>query len=132
MRGTTPQPLEIAKLKGAVKHDPQRYRGVPDGRPGGLGAPPDYLKSSVKAMWYEILDMIPENITTASDRHVIEVFANLMVEYRKDPESFAVGKYPALMRAMEVLGLSPAARRKIAVNPKPKENSFAEFLPTKQ
>ena len=131
MHGRTPMPLEIAKLKGAVKHDPQRYRDVPDGRNGGIGGPPEYLSSAAKAMWYEVLGMIPEGIATASERAVIEVFANLMVEYRMDPMSFAVGKYPALMRAMEVLGLSPAARRKIAVPAKPKENSFAEFV-TKQ
>ena len=134
MLGRTPQPLEIAKLKGATKHDPQRYRDVPDGRPGGLGGPPATMSKVAKAAWYEILEQIPENITTFSDRTTLEVFVNLLVEYRMDPMSFAVGKYPALKGYQDAFGLSPAARRRIAVNTKkPKENSFAEFLPqTKQ
>lgn len=132
MAGRPPQPLEIAKLKGAVKHDPQRYRNVPSGSPMEIGQPPEGMRQGAKVIWFELLGCAPPGVVTASERVHLELAANFMLEYRNDPFNFSAAKVAQLNNAIQQLGMGSVARRKIAVpSTKPKENSFAQFV-TKQ
>lgn len=128
----TPEPLEIAKLKGAVRHDPQRYREVPDGAPGVAGAPPAHLSPSAKLVWYELLEIIPRGIATPSERLILETLSDLVVEYRADPPAFSSAKHTVMGQRMSELGMGGASRRKLAAPSKPKENAFSQFVNTRQ
>ena len=132
MPGRPAQPLELAKLKGACRQNPQRYRDAPEGNPTPMGQPPENMVPEAKVIWYEILEMMPHGVITHSDRFAVETLANVMLEYRKDPFGFPAMKHRVIDRKLSELGLTPAARRKVAVvAQKPKESGFAEFV-TKQ
>lgn len=127
--GRTPQPLEIAKLKGADKINPQRYRDAPTVNPMGIGQPPEHMKQGAKVIWFEILGIMPPGVITASERIALETLSNILLEYRADPFGFSAMKHAVIDRKLSELGLTPASRRKISVpSTKPKENSFAEFV----
>lgn len=126
--GRTPQPLEVAKLKGATRHDPQRYRDAPSGSSMDIGKPPEHMHQGAQKVWYEILGCVPPGVVTASERMLVESLANLIVEYRSDPFSFPAAKHGVMDRKMGELGMGAASRRKIAVEKAPKENSFAAFV----
>ena len=129
MAGRPPQPLEVARLKGAVKHNPQRYRDVPEGSPLPAGEPPAGMRQGAKVIWFELLGWTPNGCATASERVYLELAANLMLEYRNDPFIFPAAKIAQLQAAIKELGMGAVARRKCAVPAtKPKENSFAEFV----
>ena len=129
MPGRPPQPLEIARLKGAVKHNPQRYRNVPEGSSLPAGEPPASMRQGAKVIWFELLGWTPNGCATASERVYLELAANLMLEYRNDPFVFPAAKIAQLQAAIKELGMGSIARRKISVpSTKPKENSFAEFV----
>ena len=125
--GRTPQPLEVAKLKGAIKHDPQRYRNVPTGSAFEIGKPPARMGAQAKLMWFEIIGEAPPGLLTASERKLLEVLSNLFVDYLADPASFSAAKLAAMDNRFGQLGMSPTARRKIAVDKKPEENEFNVF-----
>lgn len=129
MAGRPPQPLEVAKLKGAVRHDPQRYRDAPSGSPLPVGQPPKDMRQGAKVIWFELLSCMPPGVVTASERLHLELASNLMLEYRNDPFIFPAAKIAQLQHAAEQLYMGAVARRKCAIpTTKPKENSFAEFV----
>lgn len=112
------QPLEVAKLKGADKKDPQRYRKEVPKSECPLGDAPEHLSDEARDCWREISLCAIEGVLTGADRHVLEVTSNLLAEYRRDPDKFAVGKYTHLLGGFGRLGMSPADRQKIGFEKK--------------
>lgn len=122
------QPLELAKLKGADKHDPQRYRNEPPKNKHGLGNPPAHMDEKSKEIWYELLEHSLPGVLTASERFIFEILSNLMAEYRANPNGFATMKYSTLIGCLARLGLSPTDRQKLGVGgDKDKPNEFEGF-----
>lgn len=120
------QPVELAKLKGADKVHPERYRKeVP--KSGPLGSIPDHLTSEAKAVWFELESYALPGVLTASDRLVMETLSNLVSDFRKAPSEFPTARIQAMLSCMGRLGMSPADRQKLGTE-KPKEgNPFDEF-----
>lgn len=121
------QPREVAELKGATKHDPQRYRKEPPVVDHELGTAPDHLSEKAKACWFEISTFAPKGVLKGADRFVLEITANLLSEYREDPKEFAVGKYTHMIGCMARLGLSPSDRQKLGTEKPPEGNPFEAF-----
>lgn len=121
------QPLEIAKLKGATRHDPQRYKKVPPKSEFDIGQPPAHMGAEAKAAWFEIQSYAIPGVLTAAERPLLEVLANLFAEYRIDPLGFPTNRMGQMIGALARLGMSPADRQRLGVEPAPKENEFDEF-----
>jgi len=125
--GRIAQPREVAELKGAVKHDPQRYRKEVPKSDSALGQPPEKMKPTAKAIWFEIETYALPGVLTGSDRFIMEVLCNLLAEYRKSPVSFKATSMANLIKCLARLGLSPGDRQKFGVEKTDKENEFGMF-----
>jgi phage terminase small subunit len=121
------QPVELAKLKGADKIHPERYRKTPPRLEQVLGNAPDHLSEDAKAVWFEMQAYCLPGVMTAADRLLFEMTSTLYAEYRRDPEGFAIGKYGPLIGNLARFGLSPADRQKLGMATAEKSNPFDEF-----
>lgn len=129
-----PQSREVADLKGATRKHPERYRKTPPAVEMPLGNAPDHLDKTgekdwtASEIWFELESYAPRGVLTGADRITMEVLSNLLVEYRKAPSEFAVGKYTHLIGCLARLGMTPADRQKLGVEkPEDKGNEFDEF-----
>lgn len=122
------QPLELAKLKGADRKDPQRYPPTVPKNTSKLGAPPRHLKPKARAAWLELEKMALPGVLTAAERIIIEIGANLLSEYREEPADFRPGKYTHLIGILARLGMTPTDRQKLGVEDDgKKKGAFDEF-----
>ena len=113
-------PLEVAKLKGAVKKDPQRYKNKPVKSKYGLGEPPKHMTKEAKLIWHEIAKITPAGVLTASERMLFEIVCDLMAEYRApDSSGFSPAKLTILERMLGKLGMNPIDRQRLGVQPTP-------------
>ncbi len=108
-----PQPLELARLKGADKKDPQRYRNIVPIPKYPLGKAPRHIRGQARRCWNEIARCAIEGVVTRADGLILEIAANLLAEYRLSPELFPSKKYAPLIGCLARLGLSPADRTKL-------------------
>ncbi|KAB7769353.1 hypothetical protein [Xanthomonas maliensis] len=121
------QPDELARLKGADKQNPQRYkRQVPKSK-AALGKAPDHLSPEAISAWKELEKHALPGVLTGADRFVMEVAASLLAEFRNSPPDFKAAKYSHLIGCFARLGLSPADRQKLGTEKPPEENAFNEF-----
>ena len=118
-----PQPLELVRLKGADKHDPQRYAGTEPKSTLPLGDAPA-LTPHAALCWDELSACAVPGVLTGSDRQILEIAANLLAEYRRSPEDFAIGKYTHLIGSLARLGMSPSDRAKLRVAEDPDDGGF--------
>jgi phage terminase small subunit len=122
-----PQPREVAELKGAVRHDPQRYRKELPEVVQPLGQAPEHLSEAAKAAWFEVESLAPVKVLKGADRIALELLANLIVEYRAAPSEFASRKYTVLISLLARLGMTPADRQKLGTEKPAEGNPFDEF-----
>lgn len=121
------QPLELAKLKGATKKDPQRYAREVVKNTANLGDPPEDMLPSARGVWGEITKIAIPGVLTESERVLVEVVVNLLIEYRIDPAGFPANKLGHLLNALGRLGMSPADRQRLGVMKTKGTNPFDEF-----
>ena len=110
------QPEALAKLKGAPKKNPQRYKTKQPVNKNLIGAPPAAMDADAKKIWAELLKYSLPGVITASERFIFEIASNLMAEYRKSAREFPATKYGHLIGCLARLGLSPTDRQKLGVN----------------
>lgn len=121
------QPDELARLKGADKKDPQRYKRQPPKSKAALGRAPDHLPPDVAEVWRELEKHALPGVLTGADRFVMEVAASLLAEFRECRTDFKAAKYSHLIGCLARLGLTPADRQKLGTEKPPEENPFNEF-----
>ena len=112
-------PLELARLSGATKKDPQRYRNKVPKSKFPLGEPPGGMIDGAAEAWCEISAACAAGVLTRADRIILEITANLLAEYRSDPPGFAVGKLRHLVSCFARLGMSPSDRTCLGVAEEP-------------
>lgn len=122
-----PQPREVAELKGATRHDPQRYRTELPEVVLPLGQAPEHLTEAAKKAWFEVEALAPSKVLKGADRIALELLANLIVEYRTAPSEFASRKYTVLISLLARLGMTPADRQKLGTEKPAEGNPFDEF-----
>ena len=120
------KPTAILEQTGAFKKNPNRKRAAEPEPTGKLSyEPPLHLNEEEKAMWFEIVNIVPPGVLTNSDALIVESLAMLWTRYRLDKSEMP----PALISRIDIqmgrLGLSPADRAKLRVD-KPRENKFAD------
>lgn len=110
--------------RGAFKKNPQRRRQ--DAEPSGqLGAAPSHLECEALQAWEEIKRSAPRDVLTESDRLALEVAAQLLAQFRKDPVEFPAAKLVRLEALLGKFGMTPADRAKVGGKvEKPKGNPF--------
>jgi phage terminase small subunit len=121
------QPREVAELKGATRHNPQRYVSETPKNDRPLGAMPDHLTPEAKAVWFEVEEYLLPGVMTAADRLVMEMLCELLAEFRAGPKEFPANRLGHLIGCLARFGMSPADRQKLGTE-KPKEgNPFDQF-----
>lgn len=122
-----PQPIELAKLKGANKRNPQRYRAEVPKSGHALGRAPDHLSAAAKAVWFELETYALKGTLTGADRLVMETTSVLVSQFRADPVGFQAAKIGHMIGCLARLGLTPADRQKLGTVKAPEGNPFDEF-----
>jgi phage terminase small subunit len=120
-------PREVAELKGAARHDPQRYRNEEPKSSLPLGQAPSTMSEAARRIWFEFEAYAPAGVMTGNDRPSMEMLCELFAEFREDPRSFAAAKYARATILLAHFGMTPSSRRGLAVPKKPKDDEFGEF-----
>jgi len=122
--GRLHQPVELARLKGADKKNPQRYRGEVPKHSDPVGEPPAHLSDKAQAAWQELVAKCIPGVLTKADELPLEMLANLLAEYREDPHGFPTSRWTALWAAFGKFGMTPSDRRTLAVEKPEKKPRF--------
>jgi phage terminase small subunit len=112
--------LAAHELSGAIKKNPARFVGRKD-QPrsaAGIGAAPKHLTAEEKVVWRDVVKVSPKGVLTAADRLLLEVTCHLVVHFRSGAVIRA-SEVAMLLAALGRLGLSPADRAKLNVQPEP-------------
>ncbi|WP_433963651.1 hypothetical protein [Tunturiibacter gelidiferens] len=125
--------IEAHELSGAIAKNPKRFtQRKAEPRPASaIGPAPKHLNKEEKAVWKEIVDCAPAGSLGSSDRIILEVVCRLTQAFRSGTLSRA-SEVAQLMNGLGRLGLSPADRAKLNVEPdqssKPAESDPYNFL----
>lgn len=120
-------PTAILKAKGALSHDPGRYKGrknepVPK---GPLGDPPKDLDRDEKAAWKELSSIIPDGVAYNSDRWAMKELVRLMV--KADRKVISVSERGLLQSYFAKFGLTPSDRPKVQAKPPEVKDEWDEL-----
>lgn len=123
---------EMAKLKGADKKNPKRYKNPPPRSPYGLGDPPKYLSADAQAIWAEIEQEAPPGCITRSERKMMEMLCQEYAAYREHQRHpkrgvFALGRSDQLIKMLGRLGMSPQDRQRLGVTKSDKPSNADDF-----
>ena len=119
--GRNRTPTAVLELTGAFKKHPDRKRArssEPVGS-GPVGDPPKRFDAELRAIWFEITDMIPAGVLAKSDRLALEIACRLVRKVFKDTINGA--ELSTLNSLLARLGMTPADRSKVSVPKQPEE-----------
>lgn len=111
------QSHELAKVNGAARNHPERYRNVPPKSQHPLGTAPKHLDAKERAAWAELAKHAPKGVLVGSDRAMVEVASVLIAQFRGEKHGIASAKLGCLISTLAKLGLSPTARQSLGVAP---------------
>lgn len=122
---------EEAKLKGADKKNPQRYRTDIPKHPFELGFAPDEMDKEAQSCWVELSSIALPGVMTQAERWTMEIASDLMSQYRRDRTEFPPAKLTTLIKVLGQLGLNPMDRQRLGIAKsapaKPKNSGFEDF-----
>jgi hypothetical protein len=110
MPGRPRKPTHLHKLEGTRTRTNRRDEPQPT---GPLGDPPSCLPGDTAAAWREIADALAPGVAGNSDRIAVEIVARLLARLRS-PEGVTAAEIACLHRGLASLGMTPAARSKVA------------------
>lgn len=113
------KPTAVLELTGAFQKDPQRKRPNEPKPTGSLGEPPVDFDEYLKALWQDLVRMVPAGVLTNADRWLVELACRTMRQVKKG-EALAAEKN-LLLSCLSRMGLTPADRSKIAAQPQKEE-----------
>lgn len=120
-------PTNVLDARGSFKKHPERKRQDAEAS-GPLEASPDHINGAVLNAWNEIVESAPLDVLTNSDRISLEIAANLLAQFRKDPIEFTAAKLVRLEALLGKFGMTPADRAKVGGKKEaPKGNPFADL-----
>ena len=126
--GRFKKPLELAQLDGSAKARPSRYGTVPKHKTP-LERPTGRLSEDALVAWDEIVSRAIPGTLTHADALMVEVTANLLAEYWRDPEAMPMTKVNPMIQLFGRFGMSPADRSKLGVAKQDKkENPFLKTI----
>lgn len=109
-------PLAKARLTGADRKDPQRYRhrSEPDGG-GPIGEPPAYLTADAKKVWRLFQAELPW--LRRSDRAALESISTLRARIMMGGEPPTSAMIRELRSSLSSLGATPVVRQAVSWQP---------------
>jgi phage terminase small subunit len=110
-------------MSGAVAKNPQRFtQRKSEPKPlAPIGTAPKHLTPSERTIWKEIVTCAPAGALGSSDRIILEIVCKLTHAFRTGVLCRA-SEVAQLMNGLGRLGLSPADRAKLNVEPDPPNN----------
>jgi hypothetical protein len=126
---------KVLEITGSIRRNPGRYagRGEAPGSAelGPLGNPPTHLDIDVQACWIELAELDAKNckVLTRSDRLSVEIAAQLMTEFRRDPAAFPAARMSILQRLLKSFGMLGVQSREGWIPEEPEDDGpLAEFF----
>lgn len=126
------KPTNLLLLNGAIDHDPKRYANrTQEPKPtGDLGAPPAHFEEQLTQIWNELVEQVPPGVLTSADRFILEITCSLTLKMRN--LTISTGETTQLISCLGRLGLTPADRSRVTVDPSVStplipESKFAKF-----
>jgi hypothetical protein len=115
----------LLELNGAFKRNPQRERG-PEPKSGPLGEAPERMSVQMRALWSELVGILPDNLLQSADRWSLELAARLM--YKFTLGTYTASELNTLRSLLGALGMTPLDRGKLVAPPAEKPtNRFANI-----
>jgi len=107
-------PIAKAKLTGADKRNPQRFRDRKEPKVSGrpVGAAPSYLTAGAKKAWKTFASEL--GWLTHEDRAILEVAATMRAEIMAGSTELPASFFTAYRQALAALGGTPTDRSKVA------------------
>lgn len=121
-------PSAALEARGAFDKDPGRRRE--DFNAGAFDpTPPKYFTVKQKAVWSEIVSVLPANVLQATDRMAVELAARVIAHFRALPDAEVTSSQIAQIRtALAVLGMTPADRSRVGGKKDPPANPFTAMM----
>src|SRR5687767_10611729 len=121
------QPREVVELKGATRHDPQRYAKQVPKSETPLGEAPDWLTVEAKPVWFELKTYALPCVMTGDDRMAHATLSELVAEFRANPREMSAARIGQMVGLLGRLGMSPADRQKLGKTAAAEANPFDSF-----
>lgn len=125
MAGRPRTPTNVLELRGAFKQHPERRRDrAAEPKPEEeVGDCPARLGDAVAEAWDYIRGCVPVGVLTCMDRVVVTQAAVLLADLWRAPSEFTSASHARLTVALSQMGMTPAARSKVAVPKRPDEDN---------
>lgn len=121
-------PSAVLEARGAFAHDPSRRREDFDSGAFDRAAPA-YFSEPQRAVWDEIVGLLPDSVLQATDRLAVELTARLVAHFRVTPDCDVTAAQVAQIRtALATLGMTPADRSRVSAPKKAPTNAFLALV----
>jgi hypothetical protein len=128
MPGRPQAALEVAELKGRMKHARGTYKKRRAKSRQPLGTAPNYLTEEEQKVWFEIESYAIQGTLRAPHRPILEITARLMAEFRRKFPDMATPRIGQLISCLGRLGLSPVDQQRLGLEkPEEEENPWAKL-----
>lgn len=121
-------PSTVLEARGAFAHNPDRARE--DFQSGDFDpAPPKYFDAKQKAVWHEIVGLLPPKVLQATDRMAVELTSRLVANFRAmDDAAVTMAQVAQIRTALATLGMTPADRSRVSAVKTPAANPFLALV----
>jgi phage terminase small subunit len=115
---TPKKTLAELKLSGTFQQNKRRYEHLTN--PVAtiqlpIGRPPAHLQAAEKAVWAELVRVAHSGLLSRSDRLILEIAAKLIIRMRTSDAK--TSEFNALLSVLAKMGMTPAARLKMNLQP---------------
>ena len=120
-------PTALLAINGGLSKNPGRYAdrvNEPQSN-GEIGQAPAAFSKAKKALWAEVIDLVPDGVLAKSDRLIVELIVELMHDLRTGNSN--VASIAQLRMSLASLGMTPADRSRVSAPP-PQTVDELEFL----
>lgn len=120
-------PSNVLELRGAYKKNPNRAWPNEPKPNAPFGDCPDRLDQGEREAWGEIVSQCCPGVLTAADRLTVEMAARLLAELWEVGREFKDARFGRLQSLLGSIGMNPADRSKISVQPVKTANKFEKL-----
>jgi phage terminase small subunit len=120
-------PTAILDAKGAFNQNPGRARPTEPTTDKPIGGPPNWLSSTEKTVWHELVKQSLPGVLMESDRLMFAVLVRLAAKFRSGDEPMMGIEIAQMISLSSRFAMTPADRSKVTVEKKP-TSSLTSFL----
>jgi hypothetical protein len=125
-------PSNVLEARGAFAHNPDRTRE--DFQSGDFDkTAPKYFTKPQRAVWDEMVALLPETVLQATDRMAVELASRLVARFRSlDDADVTMAQVAQIRTALASLGMTPADRSRVSSKKAPTVNPFLALVGAKK